>query len=73
VTLQRAGTPAVVVTTTAFETLARHEAHTLGMETLPLLVVDHPLDGEPAERIEIRAARAAGQLLARLGAPPPAG
>ena len=72
-TLQRAGTPAVVVTTTAFEALAHHEAHTLGMEDLPLLVVDHPLGGEPVERIEIRAARAATQLLTRLGAPPPAG
>ena len=72
-TLQRAGTPAVVVTTTAFETLAHHEAHTLGMEDLPLLVVDHPLGGEPAERIETRAALAASPRLARLGAPPPAG
>jgi hypothetical protein len=70
VTLQRAGTPAVVVTTTAFETLARHEAHTLGMESLPLLVVDHPLGGEPADRIETRAARAVSQLLARVGAAP---
>lgn len=72
-TLQRAGTPAVVVTTTAFETLARHEAHTLGMESLPLLVVDHPLGGEPAERIELRAANAARQLLARLGVKPSGG
>ena len=69
-TLQRAGTPAVVVTTTAFETLARHEAHTLGMEGLPLLVVDHPLGGEPAERIETRAARAVSQLLERRAAVP---
>ena len=72
-TLQRAGTPAVVVTTTAFETLAHHEAHTLGMESLPLLVVDHPLGGEPAERIELRAANAARQLLARLGVKPSGG
>jgi hypothetical protein len=72
VTLQRAGTPAVVVTTTAFETLAHHEAHTLGMEDLPLLVVDHPLGGEPPERIEVRAARAATQLLTRLRARAPA-
>ncbi len=64
--LQRAGTPAVVVTTTAFETLAHHEAHTLGMEDLPLLVVDHPLGGEAPARIAERAARAATQLLARL-------
>jgi hypothetical protein len=71
VTLQRAGTPAVVVTTTAFETLAHHEAHTLGMESLPLLVVDHPLGGEPPERIEARAARAASLLQTRRGARPP--
>jgi hypothetical protein len=64
--LQRAGTPAVVVTTTAFETLAHHEAYTLGMEHLPLLVVDHPLGGEPPARIAERVARAANQLLARL-------
>ena len=63
----------MVVTTTAFLTLARHEAHTLGMEDLPLLVVDHPLGGEPRERIETRAARAASQLLTRLGATPAAG
>jgi hypothetical protein len=42
------------------------------MEDLPLLVVDHPLGGEPAERIETRAARAVSQLLARLGSRPPA-
>ena len=63
----------MVVTTTAFLTLARHEAHTLGMEDLPLLVVDHPLGGEPPERIEARAARATSQLLTRLGAAPAAG
>ena len=66
-TLERAGTPAVVVTTTAFETLAHHEAHTLGMEALPLLVIDHPLGGEPATRVTDKAARAVAQLLARLG------
>ena len=72
-TLQRAGVPAVVVTTTAFATLAHHEAHTLGMEDLPLLVVDHPLGGEPPERIETRAARATSQLLACLRSGPTGG
>jgi hypothetical protein len=43
------------------------------MEDLPLLVVDHPLGGEPAERIEARAGRAVSQLLARLGIRPAAG
>ena len=66
-TLERAGTPAVVVTTTAFETLAHHEAHTLGMEDLPFLVIDHPLGGEPSARVADKAARAAAQLVARLG------
>jgi hypothetical protein len=68
VTLQRAGTPAVVVATSAFDRLARHEAHTLGMEALPIVVVDHPLGGEPPERIAERAAQAVAQLAARLGA-----
>jgi hypothetical protein len=57
----------VVVTTTAFEKLAHHEAHTLGMEGLPLVVVDHPLGGEPPARVAEKAARAVAQLAARLG------
>ena len=66
-TLERAGIPAVVVTTTAFEPLAHHEAHTLGMEALPLLVIDHPLGGESPERVAEKAARAVTQLVSRLG------
>ena len=66
-TLARGGVPAVVVTTTAFERLAHHEAHTLGMEGLPLVVVDHPLGGEPPERVAEKAARAVAQLAALLG------
>ena len=63
--LERGGTPTAVVTTTAFEQLARHEASTLGMEALPILVVDHPLGGEPPERVAAKAARAVAQLVAR--------
>jgi hypothetical protein len=37
------------------------------MEALPLLVVDHPLGGEPAERVSAKAAQAVTQLVARLG------
>ncbi len=66
-TLERRGIPAAVVTTTAFETLAHHEAHTLGMEALPLLVVDHPLGGEPPDRVAEKAARAVAQLAALIG------
>jgi hypothetical protein len=66
VTLARGGTPVVVITTTAFETLARHEAHTLGMEDLPLVVIEHPLGGESAARVAEKAARAVAQLAARL-------
>jgi hypothetical protein len=57
----------VVVATTAFETLAHHEAHTLGMEGLPLLVIQHPLGAEPPARVAEKAARAVAQLAARLG------
>ena len=56
-----------MVTTSAFEALARHEAHTLGMENLPLLVIDHPLGGEPPDRVAAKAARAITQLAAQLG------
>ena len=56
-----------MVTTSAFEALARHEAHTLGMENLPLLVIDHPLGGEPPDRVAAKAARAVTQLAAQLG------
>lgn len=55
-----------MVTTTAFETLAHHEAHTLGMEALPLLVIDHPLGGEPPERVREKSVRAVAQLAALL-------
>ena len=34
------------------------------MEDLPLLVIDHPLGGEPAERVADKAARAVAQLAA---------
>ncbi len=37
------------------------------MEALPLLVIDHPLGGEPPERVREKAGRAAAQLAARLG------
>ena len=57
----------MVVTTSAFETLAHHEAHTLGMEGLPLLVIDHPLGGEPPDRVAAKAAHTVAQLVARLG------
>jgi hypothetical protein len=67
VTLERRGIPAAVVTTTAFETLAHHEAHTLGMEGLPLLVVDHPLGGESPDGVAEKAARALAQLVALIG------
>ena len=66
-TLERTGLPVVVVTTSVFERLARHEAHTLGFGDLTILVVDHPLGGEPAERVRDKAAQAVAQLAGRLG------
>jgi hypothetical protein len=37
------------------------------MEDLPLLVIDHPLGGEPPERVREKAARAVAQLGLKLG------
>jgi len=37
------------------------------MEGLPILVVDHPLGGEPPDRVAAKAERAVAQLAALLG------
>jgi hypothetical protein len=45
-----------------FERLARGEMAALGAAALPVLVVDHPLGGEPPEGVSRRARQAAEQL-----------
>lgn len=54
--------PAALVTTTAFRELAVQAARALGTAALPLLVIEHPLGGEPPERVALKAEQALRQL-----------
>jgi len=58
----RAGVPAALITTTAFRRLAESERETKGVPDLPLLVIDHPLGGEPVDTVARRAEQAAEAL-----------
>jgi hypothetical protein len=65
--MARAGTPAGLIATTAFQRLALSEVTALGVVGLPLLVVDHPLGGERPDGIARRAHQAVEQLLSLSG------
>lgn len=67
----RAGIPAALITTTAFRGLAESERETKGVPDLPLLVIDHPLGGEPLDTVAERAAQAARALQAAAHVRPP--
>lgn len=58
--------PTAVVATTAFRELALQAARALGTSTLPLLVIEHPLGGEPPERVRAKAEEALRHLEATL-------
>jgi surfactin synthase thioesterase subunit len=62
---------AAVICTTAFEGMARRAAEALGMGTLPLVVIGHPLGGLRAEEVEARVREAAERLAALVAGPPP--
>jgi hypothetical protein len=59
----RLGTPAALIGTTAFQGLAVSELGSLGVAGLPLLVIQHPLGGEPPESVARRAQQAFEQLV----------
>ncbi len=56
-----------MITTTVFQRLALGEMGALGAGGLPLLVIEHPLGGEPPEGVTRRVAQAVEQLGAMLG------
>ncbi|HET9926617.1 MAG TPA: hypothetical protein VFS98_21050 [Methylomirabilota bacterium] len=56
-----------MITTTVFQRLALGEMAALGAGGLPLLVIEHPLGGEPPEGVTRRVAQAVEQLGAMLG------
>ena len=65
--LAEGGTPAGLITTTAFKRLAEAELASLGSSGLPMLVIEHPLGGQPPEAVGVRAADALGQLVGLFG------
>ncbi|HET8578921.1 MAG TPA: hypothetical protein VFO18_17625 [Methylomirabilota bacterium] len=54
-----------------FQVLALGEMAALGASGLPLLVIQHPLGGEPPEGVQRRVRQAVEQLQSLLGAHPP--
>jgi hypothetical protein len=61
------GTPAGVITTTAFQRLAVNQLAARGIGALPLLVIEHPLGGERPEAVARRGQQAMEQLASLLG------
>jgi hypothetical protein len=64
------GTAAGLIATTAFQGLAVSELGALGVAGLPLLVIQHPLGGERAEAVIVRAQQALEQLASLTGKAP---
>lgn len=63
IALRTAGVEAAVITTTAFQGLARAVARSRGYPELPLLVLEHPLGGIDEATISDRAQSAHTQVL----------
>src|SRR5205807_329064 len=60
--LAKAGTPAGLIATTAFQGLAVSELSALGVAGLALLVIEHPLGGERPDAVARRSQQALEQL-----------
>ena len=67
--LAKGGTPAGLISTTAFQNMALSGMTALGVTGLPLLVIQHPLGGEKPEAVTRRAAQAVEQLMSLLERP----
>ncbi len=65
--LERRGIAAAVICTTTFAHLAARAAEALGVEGLPLVVIQHPLGGLGPEAVAARAREVTAVLAA--GAP----
>ncbi|HSE92497.1 MAG TPA: hypothetical protein VLF19_04255 [Methylomirabilota bacterium] len=65
--MAKAGTPAALIATTAFQGLAVRQLAARGISGLPLLVIEHPLGGERPEGVSRRAWQAMEQLASLLG------
>ncbi|MBI3966340.1 MAG: hypothetical protein HY329_11970 [Chloroflexi bacterium] len=61
--LDKAGVATAVLCSTPFVAMAKAEAAALGLPDLPIIVVDHPLGGQPPDVVEVRADQAISRLL----------
>ncbi len=64
--LEKRGVPTVTICTDAFAALAREESRNLGMPDLPIVIVRHPLGGEPPDKVRQRSRDALEQVIAGL-------
>lgn len=64
--LEKLGVPTVTLCTDVFLGLAKDEARALGMPALPIVVIPHPLGGEPPERVQARGEGAVEGVIAAL-------
>ncbi|MEE8304937.1 MAG: hypothetical protein V3S24_21160 [Candidatus Tectomicrobia bacterium] len=61
--MEARGIPTVMICTDEFSLLGRSEAESLGMPSLPIALVPHPLGGQKPESIEHKAAAAITQIV----------
>jgi len=56
----------VTICTDAFIALAKEESKNLGMPDLPLVIINHPLGGEPLDVVHQRSADSLDQVVRAL-------
>jgi hypothetical protein len=67
--MEKRGVPTVMICTDEFHQLGREEAGSLGMPTLPIALVPHPLGGQQPEHIQTKADKALEQVVEMLTTP----
>ena len=61
--MEARGIPTVMICTDEFSLLGRSEAESLGLPSLPIALVPHPLGGQKPASIEQKAAAAITQIV----------
>jgi hypothetical protein len=59
----------VLLISTSFTALAKHQAKTLGMPGLPTVVLPHPIGGTPVDSVLAKVDKACDEILAKLTTP----
>jgi hypothetical protein len=64
--LEKRGVVAIAFGTKAFESLAKLQAKAMGLPDLPIILIEHPLGGIPAEQAVAKAQAIAEQVGTRV-------